>query len=109
MPSSSKKHVLRVTKRNAQKRGYVFALTDSYALSIMRLPCHYCGCSPSNRCVQGRSVFRYNGIDRVRNGTGYTKANCVPCCRNCNVSKGTRSAAVFLKWARRLVAHSATP
>lgn len=46
--------------------------------------CHYCGdeliwvCNPRSN------------LDRKDNNLGYSKENCVPCCRDCNTIKGSR-------------------
>lgn len=53
--------------------------------------CHYCG-------KEGP-----NGIDRVDNTVGYTKKNCVACCKHCNYVKGDLSLEDFKTWTKRFV------
>ena len=43
---------------------------ETYAL-FLALPCFYCG-------------EESTGLDRVENNKGYTNANVVPCCKECN-------------------------
>lgn len=45
-----------------------------------------------------------NGIDRVDSSKGYTKENCIPCCRPCNVAKLDRTQEEFINHAYRIVA-----
>ena len=50
--------------------------------------CHYCGAelewSKFNRKGENKSYY----LDRKDNDEGYTKINCVVCCRRCNWIKG---------------------
>lgn len=55
--------------------------------------------SSPRQTPEGRelSKYVYGGIDRVDSSKGYTVDNCVSCCRECNVSKGTMSLEAFLR------------
>jgi hypothetical protein len=89
-------------------------------LTLSRLPCHYCGSEPSNRCntfagdVVGfgtsqksldEGTFIYNGLDRVDSSKLHNKNNVVPCCKNCNLSKRDRSYDDFVSWIKRAYHH----
>jgi len=42
-----------------------------------------------------RSIYIYNGIDRVDNSLGYVKENCKSCCFRCNKIKRDMSLEEF--------------
>jgi hypothetical protein len=77
---------------------------DFYSLS--QLPCFYCNQEPSNvrEIVFPNSSafyaqncrFVYNGLDRVNNDLPHSKDNCVPCCKECNLSKRNMTITDFL-------------
>lgn len=68
---------------------------EFYALS--QLNCHYCNIEPStindsppddaSQYFINNCKFTYNGLDRVNNGLPHDTTNCVPCCKECNLSK----------------------
>lgn len=58
---------------------------------IVKCECHYCGKDGPN------------GIDRQDNQRGYTKDNCVSCCKHCNYVKGDLSLEDFKIWTSRFV------
>lgn len=91
-------------RNRAKENGIAFELSDEEFLSLIQLPCTYCGCLGSNiiNPVRKRGPFVYNGIDRINNTEGYTRANSVPCCRNCNYSKSTMTFEEFRWWAKAL-------
>jgi len=95
-------------KRAAGRRNYDFKL-DIYTFKrLIKSPCHYCGTLESmvwkntRRTVIIDDEFKYNGIDRVDNNTGYTDTNCVSCCKTCNNSKSTLSDEEWKKWIERV-------
>jgi len=74
----------------AEKRNYTFDLTKEEFCGIATAPCLYCGSQCQNKVKGGGKTsgdFYYTGVDRVDNTLGYTKENCVPCCRTCNSMK----------------------
>jgi hypothetical protein len=87
--------------RNARDRGIAWALTDDDLAELVSESCFYCGATPANATSGARS-FPYNGIDRIDNTIGYERANCVPCCRPCNMMKGTLDVDTFLALIRRI-------
>jgi hypothetical protein len=50
--------------------------------------CHYCGCSIGWEKFNPERLA-YN-LDRKDNSLGYSKENCVVCCKECNYIKGAR-------------------
>ena len=66
-------------------------ISETEFKSIVEKECHYCG-------KEGP-----NGIDRYDNSTGYTKENCVSCCKHCNYVKGDLSIPDFSIWTQRFV------
>ena len=100
--------VFRRIQNSAKKRGYEFNLTEEEVKRIQSKPCFYCGTSPSSEAKYERcyGTYIYNGIDRVDNSIGYTKANCVPCCENCNIGKRTKTVSEFYEWIDRVYKHN---
>jgi hypothetical protein len=97
----------------ARERGYEFLLTKDEFRSLTALPCNYCGLPPSQvtnynpKDTPGNGNYIYSGVDRVDNGKGYSKENCVPCCKTCQYAKRDNSVDDFLQWAARLAAYQA--
>lgn len=92
-------------KFNQYKRWCATARRKSFRLSfdtfktLVLGDCGYCG-TPASEARRG-----LNGIDRVNNALGYSKANCVPCCKTCNYAKGAMSHSDFIAWIERLLKH----
>ena len=83
---------------NANQRGKEFSLTEEQVRNITGQNCHYCGGIPSQikKPTRGNYTFYIaNGIDRVDNDKGYHMDNVVPCCRPCNIAKGTMAYNEF--------------
>lgn len=87
-------------KRNAMVKKRPFDLTTAEVAVIFDSKCHYCGTAPSNRAkIPCRTeLFVYNGIDRIDNDTGYIAGNVVPCCKMCNIMKGSMPYSEFTEW-----------
>lgn len=74
-------------------------------------PCHYCGAIGSNRIIvtyrQIGSIgeLRYNGLDRVDAAQGYVASNIVPCCWQCNKTKGNLPFEEFVAYLLRVTQH----
>ncbi len=90
---------------NARSSGRVFKLTRDEVRVLFASCCAYCGAQPHRTGFKNSRDFVYNGIDRVDNALGYTRANTVPCCKTCNIAKSTRSRAEFVAWLKRAHAH----
>ena len=96
-------------KAGARKRNLEWNLTKEQVRHLTKQSCHYCGAEPSNVHEQlgCNEPYVYNGLDRADNTKGYTIDNVVPCCFNCNRSKGTRTVSEFILWVVKLYEHSA--
>lgn len=66
-------------KSNAKTRGIPFDLSLDQFVTFWQADCYYCG-----------DQIATIGIDRVDSSVGYTLANCVSCCWECNRLKGDR-------------------
>jgi hypothetical protein len=64
-------------KRNADKKGVTFDLSNEDWNILIKGDCKYCGRTPN----------KWFGIDRVIPSLGYVFDNVVSCCRDCNVDK----------------------
>jgi hypothetical protein len=67
-------------KKMAARRNINWGLSESEFWQIVSRSCTYCGFA----LPQVGS-----GIDRIDNNKGYVVNNCVPCCTECNKTKGT--------------------
>lgn len=102
-----KHEVIQTYKRRAKSRHLAWMLSDVEVESLLSGDCHYCGDAPSNgtkskRGERHNGVLTYNGIDRVDSSLGYTKGNCVSCCRMCNLMKLNFPKDVFLAKVGRI-------
>jgi hypothetical protein len=78
-------------------------LTLDEFIILSQLNCHYCNKGPSNeyninknrKLSKINDPFIYNGLDRVNNNLKHTKNNVVPCCKRCNIMKGTKTVDEF--------------
>jgi hypothetical protein len=93
-------------KKNNDKRGLEFEITEEIFTRLTSQPCFYCGQEPSNtsKTQSGDGKFVYNGIDRMDSSVGYTLKNCVPCCGPCNRAKFDMSFDEFIVYLNKLVA-----
>ena len=82
-------------KNSATSRKVEFTLSREDVRRFIRLPCRYCGRVPADE-------HDYNGLDRLKNDTGYTPENVVACCIRCNRAKYQLSETDFLVWASRV-------
>ena len=96
--------LFRQYKHSAKNRHIEFNLTKEEFRNITKLNCYYCGNIPnqikSNPHYCGDYI--YNGVDRIDNNLGYIKNNCVPCCGECNISKGIKTKDQFLNMVSRI-------
>lgn len=108
--SNAKGRVMKDYLVGAKIRGLDFSLSDERFFELTQQPCYYCDASPMS-IKQSWSTnplsepYTYNGIDRVNNALGYTKENCVTCCKICNYAKKNLSLDEFKSWVTRLVNH----
>jgi hypothetical protein len=92
--------LLRRYKGGAKDRSIKWTLTDEEFLGLTSSPCFYTGRLPSSESRSEKSnlgLYLYNGIDRLDSSKGYTKDNCVPCCKQANFAKHTQSFDEFIE------------
>jgi hypothetical protein len=91
--------------RQAILRGLSFEIDLDFFKSLIFKECFYCG-EVGSKIVKNKNktpfIITINGIDRVDSSIGYTKENCVPCCKYCNVGKGTMSKNHFIYKAKQI-------
>jgi len=96
-------------KVNSKKRDLKFLLTKEEFRRLTKQKCHYCG-SPPNQIRDNKNgsygIYIYNGVDRINNNEGYTLNNCVACCKDCNIAKGTKSLKEFVRWIERVYVYT---
>jgi len=103
-----KNEILHNYQGAAKRRGYDFLLTKEEFYNLIQSNCYYCGAKPSMihkgtpRIMMDTSDFKYNGIDRKDNAQGYTKDNCVPCCKICNTAKASLTSEEWFDWLHRI-------
>lgn len=111
--NAAKERVLSIYQYAARKRGLVWELSDEQFYDIVGKACYFCSASPSNKHVVRRKEweksFIYGGIDRLNNALGYVVDNVVPCCKTCNLAKGTTPAEDFLLWVSRVFHNRGAP
>lgn len=85
-----------------------FTLTEEEFYTLIKQPCFYCGCPPSERAIMRRKktneplLFAYNGLDRINSELGYSTANVVPCCWVCNKMKLDQESTEFLNRIKQI-------
>lgn len=91
-------------KNQAQKKNVTFDLNKKDFKTIINSDCYYCGEKPSRirKTQYNTGSIKYNGIDRVNNNKGYTKENCVSCCKFCNIAKNNESLDYFLSKVEKI-------
>jgi nucleoside-diphosphate-sugar epimerase len=97
-------------RSSAKKRGLAFELSFEQVAALIMMPCKYCDrIGVRTYLYKGRlqeQAVRYNGIDRRDNSLGYTEINSVPCCWDCNRSKGALDEAAFLEHCQRMAVNA---
>jgi len=73
--------------KGAQKRNINFALPKTKFNELILLPCFYCDYKKDGEV---------NGIDHLNNNVGYQEDNVVPCCKTCNITKGSQHPQEFI-------------
>lgn len=89
-------------KRTDKRSRYLeFNLEREEFVKFITSNCYYCGIEPNTRKVKRGQVFMWNGIDRIDSSKGYTKENCVTCCKDCNRAKWQMSQEEFKLFIKR--------
>lgn len=99
--------ILRKYKESANLRNILWKVEDEDIIKLFSLPCFYCGIEPRTVFTTmekggGERLTKYNGIDRLENGSGYMPSNIVPCCSFCNRTKNNLSSTEFLIGIKRI-------
>lgn len=91
-------------RKKAESRGYVFEVAFDIFIDITQQRCHYCNQDPAQirKYKSCKTVFAYNGIDRIDNTKGYIESNIVACCKWCNQAKSTMTYTDFIDWVNRI-------
>ena len=91
---------LRDYKTRAEKKELAFEITEAEYAQLCATPCHYCA----------RAVTEGNrsSMDRVDNDKGYTTANVVPCCWECNGMRTLTPRDEFIAMCKRVAARAHT-
>mgnify|MGYP001292041150 CR=1 FL=1 len=77
--------ILSDCKASAKARKINWNLEDNYAFELFNKNCTYCD-----------KIIGFNGIDRIDSNKDYSKDNCVSCCKNCNIIKGSKPVTDFI-------------
>lgn len=90
--------------KKAKRRNLSIGFSYEEFLEFTKTPeCRYCGVpinwEPFNK------LDRYN-LDRRNSSIGYTKENCVVCCKTCNCAKRTMSDVDFIAWIEKAYKHT---
>lgn len=83
---------LRIFKKQARSRGIENKLTDGEILSLLEMPCTYCGDTPAEK----------GSIDRVDSSGCYESENVAPACVKCNVMKNSYSVKEFYEHIHKI-------
>lgn len=79
-------------KYHANIRKHDFTLSFEQFMGFWNGTCAYCG-----------NKINGVGIDRVDSSIGYIIENCVPCCKECNIMKNTKTVDEFITQCKRIV------
>jgi hypothetical protein len=90
-------------KIRSLKKNIIFDIDKETFYKLTESDCYYCGAEPSQKIYKRkRGYYLYNGIDRVDNTLGYSKENCVSCCKICNYMKQDLTLEEFYSHIRRI-------
>lgn len=95
-------HLARNYRRIDTKKGFdIHDAVDGNWIydNILTKSCVYCG----------NSNWKELGCDRKINTEGHTPENCVPCCKNCNDKKNSRSYDEYIKTLKPAGDYEGTP
>jgi hypothetical protein len=73
--------------KGAKQRNLDFKLSKTLFNELISKSCFYCNYYNSQEII---------GIDRIDNNKGYIEENVVPCCKICNMAKGTNHPQEFI-------------
>lgn len=101
---SALKAKLHSYKYMAKYRGYEWNLPDNIFFDLVTQDCYYCG-NPPIEVIYKKYItpVRYNGVDRLDNSKGYSKGNCVTCCKVCNRMKMNHSYYFMIGHMKKII------
>lgn len=76
-------------KRKAKRQELIWDITREQHAELLNRPCYYCSVS----LLDEMGV----GLDRIDNNKGYILSNVLPCCGNCNKTRGDRFSIEEMK------------
>lgn len=90
--------------RSIKREGHEYGLTKDQHRALLLQDCYYCGVAPNrfrNPSIMTKTNVANghvltNGIDRADNLLGYTPANSLTACWECNKAKGSISYSRFI-------------
>ncbi len=85
-------------RHRCKRKNYYWGLTLVEFERLTQMKCFYCGLAPTKK----ERRYVYNGIDRKNPKRGYEPENCVTCCYQCNMAKGSMSFVEFKTWVKRV-------
>lgn len=99
--------VLKRYRRDAEREGRTWELSEERFDELVKGNCHYCGTEPihSTRAPNCNGEFVCNGIDRLNSKLGYVVGNVVSCCYPCNLMKRVLSPDAFIAHIRKILNH----
>ncbi len=105
-PEAARNKVWRMYKTHAKNLSLPLKLNAKQFNNLIFGNCHYCGLPPNrvSASFAGNRVL-CNGIDRLNSKLGYTKANCVSCCKVCNMMKKAYTLEFFLSHVKRIASN----
>ena len=101
--------VYRRYKHCAKKRGLAWSLSEELFRELTQRDCVYCGVKPSTIERLSTGTYTYNGVDRIDSDLGYYEGNVVPCCKTCNLAKGSTPPAEWEAWLVRVAEFRTCP
>lgn len=96
---------LQYKRKGRRARELEFNLTREEFEELIEDNCYYCGIKPNTKAEKNKQTFFWNGIDRLDSSKGYTKNNCVTCCKDCNKAKCEMSEEDFKMFIKRVYEH----
>lgn len=88
---------LSIYKYSAERRNYIFELTEEEYYNLIKECCYICG--------KKTDEHHTNGIDRFDNEQGYTFNNSNACCGQCNIMKKEMDYLCFMNKLKKIYEH----
>lgn len=92
----------------ANYRGLTCNLKLTDFTTLVTSPCVYCGQPPHaepKTVLMREAGEKRHGVDRMDPSKGYIGGNCVSCCKDCNLAKGSLTFNEFIETIKRRYHH----